>query len=176
MAASESPATPADAPPRDATALDPTALLAADHREVHGLFRKYQDLAAAGAAGAERRPLAEEICTLLTVHAAIEEEIFYPAARAAGVVADVLDEAEVEHASAKDLIAQIRDMDADDELYDAKVKVLGEYVRHHVVEEEDALFSECRASSLDLDAIGARLAARKSELMSEMCEGMEVVG
>ena len=72
-------------------------------------------------AAAERRPLAEEICTLLTVHAALEEEIFYPAARAAGVDADLLDEAEVEHASAKDLIAQIRDMEPDAPLYDAKV-------------------------------------------------------
>jgi len=176
MAVSQSPATPADAMPQEDAAVDATELLAADHREVHALFRKYENLAEADAAGAERRPLAEEICTLLTVHAAIEEEIFYPAARAAGIDADVLDEAEVEHASAKDLIAQIRDMDADDELYDAKVKVLGEYVDHHVAEEENELFPKCRASSLDLDAIGARLAARKSELMSEMSEGMEVVG
>jgi len=88
----------------------------------------------------------------------------------------VLDEAEVEHASAKDLIAQIRDMNADDALYDAKVKVLGEYVDHHVAEEEDELFPKCRAASLDLGATGARLAARKAELMSEMSEGMEDVG
>ena len=120
---------------RAASAKGATELLAADHREVHGLFRQYRKVADADAAAAERRPLAEEICTLLTVHAAIEEEIFYPAARAAGVDADVLDEAEVEHAAAKDLIAQIRDMDAADDLYDAKVKVLGEYVDHHVAEE-----------------------------------------
>jgi hypothetical protein len=82
----------------------------------------------------------------------------------------------VEHASAKDLIAQIRDMNADDELYDAKVKVLGEYVEHHVHEEEDALFPRCRVASMDLAGLGARLAARKAELMSEMSEGMEVVG
>ena len=159
-----------------AAASDATALLAADHREVQALFRNYQKLADGDAGGAERRPLAEEICTLLTVHAAIEEEIFYPAARAAGVADDVLDEAEVEHATAKDLIAQIRDMDADDDLYDAKVKVLGEYVDHHVAEEQDELFPKCRASAMDLGEVGARLAARKAELMSEMSEGMEVVG
>jgi hemerythrin superfamily protein len=155
---------------------DATRLLADDHREVHALFRKYQKLAERGAADGERRPLAEEICVLLTVHAAIEEEIFYPAARAAGIEADLLDEAEVEHASAKGLIAQIRDMNADAPLYDASVKVLGEYVDHHVAEEQDELFPKCRASSLDLDELGARLAQRKAELMSEMSEGMEVVG
>jgi hypothetical protein len=162
-------------PSRD-TQPDATRLLADDHREVHALFEQYRQLADAGASGDERRPLAEEICTLLTVHAALEEEIFYPAARAAGVDASVLDEAEVEHASAKDLIAQIRDMEAEAPLYDAKVAVLGEYVAHHVVEEEDKLFPTCRASSLDLDDLGARLAARRSELMSEMSEGMEVLG
>ena len=88
-------------------ATDATELLAADHREVERAFARYRTLADAGGAAAERSPLAEEICTLLTVHAAIEEEIFYPEARAAGVDADLLDEAEVEHAAAKDLIAQL---------------------------------------------------------------------
>ncbi|MGZ8259245.1 MAG: hemerythrin domain-containing protein [Caldimonas sp.] len=161
---------------RAAAATDATELLVADHREVRGLFRDYQALADRDAPGAERRPLAEQICTLLTVHAALEEEIFYPAAHAAGVDAYVLDEAEVEHASAKSLIAQIRDMDANEDLYDAKVKVLGEYVEHHVGEEEGELFRRCRSASMDLVALGARLAARKAELMSEMSEGMEVVG
>jgi hemerythrin superfamily protein len=153
-----------------------TELLAADHREVEVLFGKYRTMAETGAGAGDRRPLAEEICTLLTVHGAIEEEIFYPAARAAGVASDVLDEAEVEHASAKDLIAQIRDMDAGEDLYDAKVKVLGEYVEHHVHAEEDSLFPRCRVASMDLAGLGARLAARKTELMSEMSEGMDVVG
>jgi hypothetical protein len=163
------------AKPRGASARDATELLAADHRVVEGLLRKYRKLAEAGARAAERRPLAEEICTLLTVHTAIEEEIFYPEARAAGVDDDDLDEAEVEHASAKDLIAQIREMDGGDPLYDAKVHVLGEYVHHHVIEEQDTLFPKCRSSSMDLAALGARLAARKAELMGEMSEGMEVV-
>ncbi len=157
-------------------ATDATELLAADHREVRDLFAAYRKLAEGRADAGERRPLAEEICTLLTVHAAIEEEIFYPEARAAGVESDLLDEAEVEHAAAKDLIAQIRDMDAGDALYDAKVKVLGEYVDHHVAEEEGELFAKCRASSMDRSAVGARLAARHTELMSEMSEGLEIVG
>src|SRR5436309_1480025 len=100
-------------PPSRAASSDATQLLSADHGEVHALFETYRKLARAGAAGDERRPLAEEICTLLTVHAAIEEEIFYPALRAADIAADLLDEAEVEHASAKELIAQIRDMEAE---------------------------------------------------------------
>ena len=105
--------------------------------------------------------------------AAIEEEIFYPAARDADVDAALLDEADVEHASCKELIAQIEAMDADDELYDAKVTVLGEYIDHHVKEERDEMFPQCRASAMDLKAIGAALAERKAELMAEMTEGME---
>ena len=162
--------------PSAAAAPDATRLLADDHRQVHALFEDYRKLAESGASGEERRPLAEEICTLLTVHAAIEEEIFYPAARAAGVDASVLDEAEVEHASAKDLIAQIRDIEADAPLYDAKVRVLGEYIDHHVGEEEDELFPKCRDSAMDLNDLGIRIAARKDELMGEMTEGLEVVG
>jgi len=166
---------PANASARHATP-DATRLLADDHREVHALFEDYAKLADGGAGADERRPLAEEICTLLTVHAALEEEIFYPAARAAGVDAGVLDEAEVEHASAKDLIAQIRDMEADAPLYDAKTKVLGEYIDHHVGEEEKELFPKCRKSAMDLRDLGVRIAARKQELMGEMSEGLEVVG
>jgi hemerythrin superfamily protein len=166
---------PANASARQA-APDATRLLADDHREVHALFEDYAKLADGGAGADERRPLAEEICTLLTVHAALEEEIFYPAARAAGVDAGVLDEAAVEHASAKELIAQLRDMEADAPLYDAKVKVLGEYIDHHVGEEEHELFAKCRAASMDLDGLGVRIGARKEELMGEMSEGLEVVG
>ncbi|MEO5844787.1 MAG: hemerythrin domain-containing protein [Caldimonas sp.] len=175
MPADRTPARPSTAASRD-SATEATGLLSADHREVHALFERYRELAEAGAPGDERRPLAEQICTLLTVHAAIEEEIFYPAARAAGVDTGLLDEAEVEHASAKDLIAQIRDVQADAPLYDAKVTVLGEYIDHHVGEEEQELFPKCRASGMDLDDLGIRLAARKAELMSEMSEGLEVVG
>lgn len=89
---------------------DATVLLTRDHTEVHRLFKQYEKLTDAEASGSDRQALAEQICMLLTVHASIEEEIFYPAAREANVESDLLDEAEVEHASAKDLIAQIRAM------------------------------------------------------------------
>jgi hemerythrin-like domain-containing protein len=102
------------------------------------------------------------------VHATIEEEIFYPAAREGIKDEDLVDEATVEHASAKDLIAQIQQSEPDEELYDAKVKVLGEYIDHHVKEEEGELFPQARRAKLDLDALGEQLLERKSELMSEM--------
>nr|HET7858068.1 hemerythrin domain-containing protein [Caldimonas sp.] len=146
---------------------DAIALLTQDHTDVRNLFAEYDELATDQAEGDERQALAEQICAMLTAHATIEEEIFYPAARDAGVEADLLDEAEVEHASAKDLIAQIRAMSPDDDLYDAKVKVLGEYVDHHVDEEEGEIFPACRKAKMDLAGLGATLAERKSELLAE---------
>ena len=149
---------------------DATKLLMQDHKEVHALFEQYKKLAESGADASERQSLAAEICNMLTVHATAEEEIFYPAAREADVDSDLLDEAEVEHASAKDLIAQIESMGADDDLFDAKVTVLGEYIDHHVKEEEGELFPKCRKADMDLAALGEELAARKSELMAELPE------
>jgi hemerythrin superfamily protein len=93
----------------------------------------------------------------LTVHAEAEEEIFYPAAREAIEEQDLLDEAEVEHASAKDLIAQIEAMDSSDPLYDAKVTVLGEYIDHHVEEEEKEMFPKVKKAKLDLEALGEEI-------------------
>ena len=150
---------------------DATALLTRDHAEVKKLFKQYEKMADAQADGEERQALAEEICAMLTVHATIEEEIFYPAAREAEVESDLLDEAEVEHASAKDLIAQIQEMGPDDELYDAKVKVLGEYIEHHVQEEEGEMFPKCRKADMDLADLAMQLAERKAELMEEEGEG-----
>ena len=144
---------------------DATLLLSRDHAEVKKLFKEYKKLAEAEADGEERQALAEQICAMLTVHATLEEEIFYPAAREAEVESDLLDEAEVAHASAKDLIAQIQGMAPDDDLYDAKVTVLSEYIDHHVQEEENELFPKARKSDMDLEGVGARLAARKDELM-----------
>ena len=147
---------------------DATVLLQRDHADVKKLFRQYEKLADNEADGQERQALAMQICQMLTVHATIEEEIFYPAAREAEVEEDLLDEAEVEHASAKDLIAQIQSMSPDDELYDAKVAVLGEYVEHHVQEEEGQMFPKCRRAKMDLAGLAEQLAERKSELMAEM--------
>jgi hemerythrin superfamily protein len=140
--------------------MDALRLLKADHREVEGFFKEYEGLDDKR----EKQALAEKICLALTVHAAIEEEIFYPATRDAIDDDDLMDEAEVEHATAKQLIAEIKSMKAGDDLFDAKVKVLGEYVRHHVQEEEKEMFPETRDADLDLKALGEKLAERKAEL------------
>ncbi len=149
---------------------DATVLLTRDHTEVSKLFKQYKKLADSDADGPDRQALAEQICMLLTVHATIEEEIFYPAAREAEVESDLLDEAEVEHASAKDLIAQIRAMEPDDDLYDAKVTVLGEYIDHHVQEEENEMFPKCRKAGMELAELAAELAERKAALMADEAE------
>jgi hemerythrin superfamily protein len=153
---------------RKTSATDATKLLSADHKEVKALFKAYDKLVKDEAAPAEKQALALQICTMLTVHATIEEEIFYPAARdVLGKDEDLIDEADVEHASAKALIAQIESGSADEPLFDAKVKVLGEYIDHHVKEEEDEMFVKVRKTDLDLDAIGEELQARKAELLGE---------
>ena len=149
-----------------ASKTDAIALLTSDHQEVKDLFERYEDLAKADSDDEEKKNLAEEICTMLTVHATIEEEIFYPAARDAIDDESLLNEAEVEHQSAKDLIAQIQASDPADALFDAQVKVLGEYVNHHVEEEEGELFPKVREADLDLEGLGAEMSARQEELLS----------
>lgn len=149
---------------------DAVALLSADHKEVKQLFKDYDKLVDAEAGDEDKALLAQQICTMLTVHATAEEEIFYPAARSALDEEDLLDEATVEHASAKDLIAQLLEASPEDELYDAKVKVLGEYIDHHVKEEEGELFPKLKKTDLDLVQLGTQLRARKEELMSELQE------
>ena len=147
---------------------DAVELLKADHKEVKALFEQYKRLVDNEDVPEERQAVAQQICLLLTVHATAEEEIFYPAARAAIDEPDLLDEAEVEHASAKDLIAQIEAMDPNEALYDAKVIVLGEYIDHHVKEEEGQMFPKCKKADMDLAALGQAIDARKAELMEEL--------
>src|SRR5688500_3277639 len=149
-----------------ASTTDAIALLMNDHQEVKDLFERYEDLAQADSDDEEKKNLAEEICTMLTVHATIEEEIFYPAARDAIDDESLLNEAEVEHQSAKDLIAQIQASAPSDALYDAQVKVLGEYVSHHVEEEEGELFPMVKVADLDLEELGAEMSARQEELLT----------
>ena len=144
---------------------DILSLLATDHAEVRAALDEYEDMGEDEDQSPDRQALAQRICRMLTVHATIEEEFFYPAAREAGVDPDLLDEAKVEHASAKTLIAEIESAKPDDRLYDAKVKVLGEYVRHHVEEEEGELFEECRRVDMDLYGIVMPMATRRAELM-----------
>ena len=144
---------------------DAIALLKADHQEVSEMLERFEK-----ARSNTKEKLAQQICTALTVHAQIEEEIFYPAAREAlgEEGEDLLNEAKVEHESLKELIAKIEGSGSDDELFDANVKVLGEYVKHHVKEEHNEIFPKCRKSDMDLKALGEELAARKAELMKEM--------
>jgi hypothetical protein len=144
---------------------DAIALLKADHRDVEALFEQFE--AAKGTA--KKQALAKQICTELTVHATLEEEIFYPACKGK-VEDDLLNEGYVEHDGAKVLIAEIEAGDPAEQFYDSKVKVLSEQIEHHVGEEErpsSGIFSQARAAGLDMDALGAQLAARKKALTAQ---------
>jgi hemerythrin superfamily protein len=152
----------------DDTPIDAIELLEQDHEDVKDLFEQYDELAQNEGSDADKQAIALQICTMLTVHATVEEELFYPAARDALKEDDLVDEAVVEHASAKDLIAQIEGMEPDDDLYDAKVKVLGELIDHHVEEEEGEMFPKVRDSGLDLQVLGLAMASRKEDLMAEL--------
>ena len=150
---------------------DACDLLDADHRAVRKMFKEYEELTGSRArsAGQKKIELARQICHGLTVHAQIEEELFYPALREVLKETDIVAEAEVEHQSAKDLIAQIDGMAEADEMFDAKVKVLGEYIDHHVKEERGEIFPKARAArKLDLVAMRDEMMTRKEELMGEM--------
>lgn len=137
-------------------------LLRKDHREVEEFFEQYEDLDHNRA----KAELARTICNALKVHTQIEEEIFYPAARKATSDENLLDEALVEHAGAKHLISEIESMKVGDDLYDAKIRVLGEQIKHHVKEEEEELFPEIESSDMDVAAVGKQLADRKAKLMA----------
>jgi hemerythrin superfamily protein len=149
--------------------VDAIELLTQDHEEVKAMFEKYETLSDRSVTS--KRKLALEICLALTKHAIAEEEIFYTAVReASGDVQDLVDEAYVEHASAKDLIAQIIAMDPTEDLYDAKVKVLSEQIEHHVEEEEGEMFPKARKAKLDMVALGQAIAARKEEIGLEQAQ------
>jgi len=154
-------------------ATDAIALLKADHRTVEKLFKDYED-ADDDAAGKQK--IAQQVCLELIIHAKIEEEIFYRACREAGVEDDLLQEAQVEHDTAKILIGELLSSDDISGPYDAKVKVLAEYIKHHVGEEEksrNGIFAKAKKADLDMAAIGARLQERKTELTAE---GESLVG
>jgi hypothetical protein len=145
---------------------DAIALLKADHRKVEDLFEQFEK----ARSDDRRAALAMEICTELTVHAMIEEEIFYPACKGS-VEDDVMDEAHVEHDGAKVLIAEIAASRPDNEFYDAKVTVLSEMIKHHVKEEErpaEGMFAQAREAGLDLNELAERLTSRKEELLGQI--------
>ena len=142
---------------------DAIALLEADHEAVSQLFAEYEKTRSVP----DKKALVAEICTALSVHAQIEEEIFYPAVKAVLKNKLLVPEATVEHTSVKELIAQIEGVEPDGEMYDAKVKVLSEYVKHHVKEEQNEMFAKVKVSSLDMIELGARMAARKDALLAQ---------
>jgi hemerythrin superfamily protein len=144
--------------------IDAVALLKADHRQVEDLFEQFEK----SRSGAKKQQLAANICSALTIHAQIEEEIFYPAFLQATDDKDVHHEAIVEHEGAKRLIAELRGMRPEDDYFDARVTVLSEMIKHHVKEEEKAggMFAEARQSEMDLKDLGEQMSARKMELQS----------
>jgi hemerythrin superfamily protein len=149
---------------------DAIEMLKADHKAVKALFKKFAALKDDADEGNDEEKVAvvQQICDALTVHAEIEEEIFYPAVREAIDDEDLMDEALVEHAGAKDLIAQLQGMDAEDDLYDAKVTVLGEQIDHHVEEEETDMFPKAKKAKVDTVELGKSMASRRDDLLAEL--------
>ncbi len=149
-------------PAKKVTPKNATAMLKADHKLVSGLFEEFENTKS----DARKTSIVEQICKELTIHAQIEEEIFYPAVKAALKDHELVPEATVEHASVKDLIAAVQGKAPYGEMYDAKVKVMSEFVKHHVKEEEKEMFVKARETKLDMEALGAKMASRKEELMA----------
>lgn len=149
-------------PKSHAAIKDAIALLRADHEAVSGLFADFGETDSSK----KKKAIVTEICTELSVHAQIEEEIFYPAVKAVLKDKLMVPEATVEHGGIKNLIAQLEGVEPDGEMYDAKVHVLSEYVKHHVKEEHNEMFPKVKASSMDLVELGIRMAARKAELLA----------
>lgn len=149
-------------PARKTAPKDAIALLRADHKLVSGLFEQFEKTRS----DARKAAIVAQICKELTVHTEIEEEIFYPAVKAALKDHELIPEANVEHASVKDLIAQVEGKTPDGEMYDARVKVMGEFVKHHVKEEQNEMFPKAKKTKLDMVALGEQMAARKQELMA----------
>lgn len=141
---------------------DAIAMLKADHKKVSGLFEQFEKSRAAST----KKKLVSEICLELTVHTKLEEEIFYPAVKAALRDKELVPEANVEHATVKDLIAQVRDVEPGGEDYDAKLQVMSEYVKHHVKEEQNEMFPKAQKTKLDMVALGEQMATRKAELLA----------
>lgn len=152
---------------------DAITLLIADHKEVKNYFEQYQKLIDQEAESKELTSLAHTICLTLTIHAQIEEEHLYPLLRKTFETTELINESAVEHATVKSLIDQILTGDRRDSLYDAKVKVLAEYVEHHVREEEDEIFPKAKKLKVDLNALGEKLTTRKVELLASTQGSLE---
>lgn len=147
---------------------DALALLRADHDKVKQLLREFDELKGSDDDDERKAELVDAICYELTLHTMIEEEIFYPTLRAAIDDDELMDEAEVEHAGARELISQLEVMYPGDDHFDATVTVLGEEIVHHIAKEESDMFDAARACGIDLDELGERLSARKEELDEDL--------
>ena len=145
---------------------DAVALLKADHRKVEDLFEKFKQ-----GESLDDEALVQEICTELTIHSMLEEEIFYPACQKALDDEEPVNEAYVEHDGAKVLIAELLDSDVDNVFFAAKVTVLSEMIKHHVAEEENTLFPEAEKADLDMEALAEKILERKEELISKFAKG-----
>jgi hemerythrin-like domain-containing protein len=155
-------ATRTKTPRKTAAPQEATAMLRADHRKVSGLFEQYEKARST----AKKAALVATICNELKVHTQIEEEIFYPAVQAVLKDHELIPEANVEHGSVKALIAQVEGKTPDGDIFDARIKVMSEWVKHHVKEEQNEMFPRARKTRLDMRALGARMAARKAELLA----------
>jgi hemerythrin superfamily protein len=149
---------------------DAITLLTEDHKKVKKLFAEFEKLAKGDGSDKAKAEVVRQICTELTIHTQAEEEIFYPSVRDAIKDDDLMNEAEVEHTGAKDLIAQLESMTPTHNLYDATVTVLGESIDHHVKEEEKEMFLKAKKAKVDTAALGAALIQRKHELLAKRGE------
>ena len=148
--------------------LDALELLKADHDKVKSLFREFESLKGNDDEDERKSELVDEICYELTVHSMLEEEIFYPVVRSAIDDDDMMDEADVEHAGARELISQLEVMYPGDDHFDATVTVLGEEIGHHIDKEENDMFEAVRTAGIDLEDLGEQIAARKEELDEDL--------
>ena len=146
---------------------DAVQLLTDDHKKVKKLFKDFERIKDQDGAAEEKSALVQQICMELTIHTKVEEEIFYPVVRESMDEEDLMDEADVEHAGAKALIQQLEDMKPEDDHYDSKVTVLGEYIDHHVKEEHEEMFPKAKKAKVDMIELGARIAERKAELQGQ---------
>jgi iron-sulfur cluster repair protein YtfE (RIC family) len=146
---------------------DAVQLLTDDHKKVKKLFKDFERIKDQDGAAEEKSALVQQICMELTIHTKVEEEIFYPVVRESMDEEALMDEADVEHAGAKALIQQLEDMKPEDDHYDAKVTVLGEYIDHHVKEEHEEMFPKAKKAKVDMIELGARIAERKAELQGQ---------
>lgn len=149
---------------------DAIDLLLDDHQQVRQLIKQYEKMHE-NASDDDRQELAARICSEFLLHADIEEQFFYPVAREALEEEDLINEAEVEHASARDLVAQIQAMRPDDPMYDANVKVLGEYIEHHMKEEEKEMFPKLKKAGLDLASLGQEMMQAKETAQAGFLAG-----